>query len=127
MDPLDDLNEALDDVEDALVERGFGVSAEVDIDGEHHLIYGKLGNEWGLYVRNATTTDASPRCDLLKASARLRLAATSAMPLLYDALAKARTDRDEATVAATQRMKELAARIRSESSPSPGPSTGEKK
>lgn len=111
-EPLDELTEALQEVEDALEERKLLVNAEVDLDDEHRLAWVKTGAEWGLVVKKAQETDAWPRTDLVKTSARLRIAAADALPHLYAALAKARDDRDAATRAATEKLRALVVEIR---------------
>lgn len=80
---MDQLNEALHDVEDALVARGFNVTADVALSIEGHTLkWSKIGAEWLLSV----DTSHNGNVPLLKASRIVRIASAEALPKLFDAL-----------------------------------------
>ena len=106
-DPLDELNEALRDVEDAIGSK-FGVQATVPM-GNESLMWAKRGPIWALFVVDAGGAEHP----LLGASADRRLKAAETLQALLTALHIARSERNNACWRASGLVRKLTAEVRS--------------
>jgi hypothetical protein len=113
VDPLDVLNEALRDAEDAIAERNLGVMACVPIGPEedhHHLWYMRLEGTWCIVYEDS----ARVKTPLLKSSKERRINAAEALCHLYAELLKNKDQERAATLDAIAVIKSFTETVRAD-------------
>jgi hypothetical protein len=108
-EPIDMLNEALNDAEDVLCATNLGVTAVIPLVDDASLVFTKAGSEWGLFVRFATDEFNSIR--LCSAGKRFRVVAAGQLDAMLAAMRAAKVAQDDGTLAAIEQAKDFVRRF----------------